>query len=607
MNRMVARFDDLTAGRVATEFAGPRRILEAHHPDEVLPLLQAVEDAANAGLWAAGFLAYEAATGLDPSLRTRPLTASARMGQLPLAWFALFSDAHRVEPLGVPVSIQRRYRVLPWKADVGVESYREKVAKVREQIAAGETYQCNLSLPLRSQVEGDLFELYRDLALAQCGAYNAYLDTGRYVVASASPELFFDWTGDTLTTKPMKGTATRGRWPEEDAARARELVFSPKERAENVMIVDLLRNDLGKVAQRASVEVQDLFCAERFGTLWQLTSTVTARARPRTRLGEIFQALFPCGSVTGAPKASTMNLIAELEGSSRGVYCGAVGVVAPRGAEFKARFNVAIRTVAIDRPSGDAVYGVGGGITWDSTPAAEHDEVVAKAAILSSTPVAFQLLETMAGSPGGEVRNLEMHLGRLTRSAQYFDFHVELDQIRSAIQAALRSTEIPTRVRLLVSRGGAVSVEVGPMPSAARGTVRLDLDLAPVQSSDVWLFHKTTRRSVYQCRAARHPGVDDVILINERGELTETTVANLVVELDGRWWTPPLDSGCLPGIERGNLLADGKITERVITLDDLTRAQGIALVSSLRGWRTAAVETLSNRPRAVTSVASVPS
>jgi para-aminobenzoate synthetase/4-amino-4-deoxychorismate lyase len=586
-----ARFDDLTPGGLATEFGGPERTLVADHPADVAPLLEAIEEATADGWWAVGFLAYEAATGLDPTLTTHQARADEQFRDLPLAWFGLFADPRSVEPLQHRSLADRGYQISTWRPDVGEADYRGKVDAVRHLIQEGETYQCNLSLPMRSQVDGDLFELYRDLALAQRGAYNAYLDTGRFVVASASPELFFEWTGDRLTARPMKGTAPRGRWPAEDAAKARELVSSTKERAENAMIVDLLRNDLGKVAESGSVEVRDLFTRERFETLWQLTSTVTARARPETRLVDVLRALFPCGSVTGAPKARTMALIAELEQSRRGVYCGAVGVVAPPGMSFRARFSVAIRTVVVDRLTGDAVYGTGGGITWDSVPRAEHDELVAKSAILNFVPEDFQLLETMAFQPGAGIRNCGYHMERLTASAEYFGFQLNLDQVSSELCDALRGVRRASRVRLLVDRRGVVTVEIAPMPLPALGKIRLAVDLDPVRTSDIWLYHKTTRRTGYQTRAARHREVDDVIMVNERGEVTESTVANLAVRLDGRWYTPPLESGCLPGVGRRLILDSGRLQERVIGLDDLTRAQEIALVSSLRGWRAAVFES----------------
>ncbi len=582
-----ARFDDLTPGGEASIFTSPTATLVARRPSEVLPVLRAVEEATAAGCWAAGYLAYEAATGIDASLRTKPARVDEPLGELPLAWFGLFGAPATEEPLTVPVEVDRDYRVSPWRLDIDLAVYHDQVERIRQLIGLGETYQCNLTAPMRARIEGSAFALYRDLALAQRGAYNAFIDTGRYVVASASPELFFDWREGRLTTRPMKGTTARGRWQEEDCARAQALIRSPKERAENVMIVDLLRNDLARVAEVGTVEVPELFNLERFETLWQLTSTVTARLRPRTGLVEILRAVFPCGSVTGAPKAHTMALIANLEQSRRGVYCGAVGVVAPPGAPLRARFSVAIRTAVVDRATGEAVYGVGGGITWDSNPIAEHDELVAKAAILHSRPEDFQLLETMAYRPQGGIDNREGHLQRLASSADYFGFSLDLDQVISALNEALQAARHANRVRLTVDRKGRVSIQLGPMPPHRREPVRLAVDRDPVHSSDVWLYHKTTRRTPYQTRAARYRDCDDVIMINERGELTETTIANLAVQIDGRWWTPPLGSGCLPGVERARLLTAGLLTERVVGQEEVSRVQGWALVSSLRGWRNA--------------------
>jgi para-aminobenzoate synthetase/4-amino-4-deoxychorismate lyase len=293
--------------------------------------------------------------------------------------------------------------------------------------------------------------------------------------------------------------------------------------------------------------------------------------------------------VTGAPKARTMALIAELEHNRRGVYCGAVGVVAPPGSPIRARFNVAIRTAVVDRVTGDALYGVGGGITWDSSPIAEHDELLAKAAILHSRPEDFQLLETMAFRPQVGIDNRDGHLQRLAASADYFGFRLDLDEVISVLAKELHGARDATRVRLTLDRQGRISIQLAPMPPRKREPVRLAVDSEPVHSSDVWLYHKTTRRTPYQTRAARHPNFDDVIMVNEREELTETTIASLAFQIDGRWFTPPLESGCLPGVERGRLLAEGRLAERVIRLDELSRVQGWALVSSLRGWRGASV------------------
>jgi para-aminobenzoate synthetase/4-amino-4-deoxychorismate lyase len=582
-----ARFDDLTNGGAVMAFSNPERTLVATELTEVVPVLRAVEEATAAGRWAAGFIAYEAAAGLDSRWATRQAGVGEPLSDLPLAWFGLFSKAQPAERLTLPSSRERSYSAQPWRLELDPFEYARRVENVRRQIGAGETYQCNLTMRMRSEVEGDLRGLYRDLALAQGGAHNAYLDTGRFVVASASPELFFDWSGDRLTTKPMKGTSKRGRWPAEDAARAHLLVNSAKERAENAMIVDLLRNDLGRVGDWGSVDVPSLFALERYETLWQLTSTVTARVRQQTSLVEVLEALFPCGSVTGAPKQRTMAMIAELEASRRGVYCGAVGLVAPAGSPFRARFNVAIRTVVVDRSTGHATYGTGGGITWDSNPSSEYEELEAKAAILHRIPEDFELLETMAFLPAGGLRNLDRHLDRLAQSAAYFGFPHDPGRVRSTLSAALRDIHEPARVRLLLNRAGSATVGLGVMPAPPQAPVVLEIDWEPVISSEIWLYHKTTRRAGYDRRAARHPSADDVLMVNEHQELTETTVANLALHLDGFWWTPPVEAGCLPGVGRRRLLEEGRLRERTLTSDDLRAADGIAIVNSLRGWRQA--------------------
>lgn len=556
-------------------------MLIAHRPADVLPVLAEVDRASEQGSWAFGYLAYEAAAGLVTGLPVQ----EPPDGGLPLGWFGLCGQPVRV-PAITPPPRGRGYSAQPWQRGWTQEGYESLVERVRDEIAAGQTYQCNLTVRLHSSITGDLEQLYADLMLAQRGSYGAYLDLGRHVIASASPELFFEWAGDRLLTRPMKGTAARGRTTAEDDHAVGRLLASAKERAENIMIVDLLRNDVARVAQVGSVGVPALGTLERYETVWQLTSEVAATLRPGAGLVEIFRALFPSGSVTGAPKRSTMQLLADLEDEPRGVYCGAVGLVAPPGEPNRARFNVAIRTVSVDRATGHAVYGTGGGITWDSDPRAEHAELLAKTAILAEPYEEFQLIETMALSPGDGLRNLERHLDRLADSARYFGFALDLDHARAELAAAVAGAGA-ARVRLLLSRSGSVRIELGPLPAPGDRPVRLAVDLEPVDSTQRWLFHKTTRRGAYETRAARHPEADDVVLVNERRHATETTVANLAARLDGRWWTPPVESGCLPGIERGRLLEKGRLRERPLTPDDLGQADALALVSSLRGWRPA--------------------
>lgn len=580
MGRPWARFDDLRAG-AALRCPPPARTLTAGRPEEVAGVLQQVQDATDQGSWAFGYVAYEAAAGLDPQLPG----GHGRPGDLPLVWFGLCDEPARVAPVAPPAG--NAPAPSPWAADWTDAEHADAVATVREQIAAGQTYQCNLTDRLRAAVAGNPEDLYARLALAQRGAYNAYLDLGPHVVASASPELFFEWSGDVVRTRPMKGTAPRGRTTAEDREQSRRLRSSSKEQAENLMIVDLLRNDLGKVAELGSVVVDELFTLERYPTVWQLTSQVSARMPAGTGLLDLFRALFPCGSVTGAPKRRTMQLIDQLEPAPRGIYCGAVGWVAPPTAPIRARFNVAIRTAVVDRTTGQAVYGVGGGITWGSEAAPERAELRAKAAVLSHDVTEHRLLETLAFVPGEGLRNLDRHLARMADSADWAGFRFERVVILDAVHRAVVGRADAGRVRILLSREGEVEVGVDALPPVVGRPVRLALDDDPVDADNPWLQHKSTRRDVYRARALRHPEADDVVLVNGHGDLTETTIANLALRLGDRWWTPPTSSGCLPGVERARLLESGRLHERLLSVRDLHDAEEVAVVSSLRGWREA--------------------
>jgi para-aminobenzoate synthetase/4-amino-4-deoxychorismate lyase len=468
-------------------------------------------------------------------------------------------------------------------------AYDEAIARIHEHIAAGDTYQVNFTLALRAAVDGDPRGLYRDLAFAQRGAYAAYLDAGRYRVLSASPELFFRIDGERILSRPMKGTAPRGRWlAEDDAIRAR-LEGSVKDRAENAMIVDLLRNDLGRVARNGSVTWGDTCTVERYETVWQLTSSVAADLRPGASLTDVFRALFPCGSVTGAPKASTMGIIADLETGGRGVYCGTVGYLAPPTAPGpRARFNVAIRTVVLDTDSTAARYGVGGGITWDSRAAAEYEETVAKAKVLTARRPPIRLLETLAHIPGEGYRRLDEHLERVRASARYWGSAIDEGAIRDTLEReAARFPTKAARVRLVIDPRGHIDAGAAPIGETP-GPVRLAIDRShPVDPADPMLFHKTTARDRYERAAGRFPDADDVVLVNSAGRVTETTRANLAIWVDGRWVTPPIEDGLLPGCERAALLADGTLQEAPVTLASFEHAAEIAFLNSVRGWKPA--------------------
>jgi para-aminobenzoate synthetase/4-amino-4-deoxychorismate lyase len=594
-----ARFDDLTGASDPFRLVGPVGVLEALRPDEVAGAIEAAEGAAARGLWVAGFIAYEAAPGLDPSMTVRRRQATDPFTRLPLAWFAMFEERERTV-LPEPHDGGAGDVGQAWRPSVDRETYDRAIARIREHIAAGDTYQVNHTLRLRSAVQGDERGLYRDLCYAQRAAHAAYLNLGRYRVLSASPELFFRIDGPRITTRPMKGTARRGRWPAEDEAVAVHLRGSVKDRAENAMIVDLLRNDMGRIARTGSVRWSDVFDLERYETVWQLTSTVSAELDADVRLADVFRALFPSGSVTGAPKVRTMQIIAELEDSPRGVYCGAVGFLAPPGSDGPAaRFNVPIRTVVLDAESHTAEYGVGGGITWDSNAAGEYDETVAKAGVLTSRRPRFELFETLRHEPEKGIVHLDRHLARLRSSSVYFGFALDEEEVVRALErAASRFPDRPARLRVAVDRAG--KVDAGATAMVARAEpVRVAVDLGhPVDHTDPMLFHKHSLRSKYDEARARHPDADEVVLTNDRGEITEATIANVAVSSQGRWITPPLDAGLLPGIGREIALEEGWLTEGTVAIEDLWRAEAVELISDVRGRRQV---VLLDRPRASTA------
>jgi para-aminobenzoate synthetase/4-amino-4-deoxychorismate lyase len=442
-------------------------------------------------------------------------------------------------------------------------------------------YQVNHTLRLRGRFSGDPLGLYRRLRAAQGGGLSAVLHLGDRAVVSASPELFLERRGALVRARPMKGTARRGRFAEEDERIAAELAASGKDRAENVMIVDLVRNDLGRVARTGSVSVASLCRVERYPTVFQLTSTVEARLVPGAGLLALFRAAFPCGSITGAPKSTATRIIAALEGSPRGAYCGAIGHVAPGG---DGAFNVAIRTVEIDLARGEAVVGIGGGVTWSSSAEGEWDEALAKAAFLAERPAPFELVETMRLEDGG-FPLLPRHLARLAASARHFGFALDLARVEAALlRERTAAAGEGRRVRLLVASDGSVRTESGPLPAPAAEPLPVALARARVSRRDPFLFHKTTRREVHDAARRERPDAFDVVLANEEGELTELTIGNLVLELGGERVTPARDSGLLAGVFRAELLASGAVRERPVRVGELACARRLWLVNAVRGW-----------------------
>ncbi len=554
------------------EYRDPVAALSATETTAVRPLLRRVEEAVSTGLHAVGLLCYEAAGACDAALVTHA------PGPLPLAWFGLYRAWQPVAPASAlpwpgPSEDLDWSR---WRALVDPPDYAAAIDRIKEAIAAGETYQVNYTMRLQGEFSGDPAALAARLWRSQHGGFGAYLELGDQVIISASPELFFELDDQRIVCRPMKGTRGRGRTADEDAALAGELVGSAKDRAENLMIVDMLRNDLGRIAVTGSVEVPRLFEVERYRQVLQMTSTVTARTT--ADLPDILTALFPCASITGAPKVRTMGLIRDLEPTPRGIYCGTIGTLDPGR---QARFNVAIRTVWLDRATGRGEYGVGGGIVWDSTAEAELAECQQKALVLNHALPAFHLLETMLYEPARGFLLLERHLARLGRSAAHFGFACDLPRLRAALEPPPDAG--PSRVRLTVGEDGTPLVEWLPFdPAPPVRPWRLAWTRQPVDSREPLLYHKTTARSLYDAARAEHPEANDVLLVNERGEVTESGLANLVVLLDGQLLTPPVTCGLLPGVYREWALAHGLIREQTLTPAEVKRAERLFLINSVR-------------------------
>jgi para-aminobenzoate synthetase/4-amino-4-deoxychorismate lyase len=528
-----------------------------------------VEREAAGGLWAAGLVAYEAGPALDPALRARPAGAG------PLAWFGVYDRPAAELPVAAGGAA-----LGPLSPDVERAGYLAAVERIRARIARGDVYQVNHTLRLRGPFSGDPLALYRRLRATQGGGLGALVHLGDRAVVSASPELFLEREGDRVRSRPMKGTAPRGRFEEEDLALAAALAASAKERAENVMIVDLVRNDLGRTAEVGSVRVASRLELERWRTVHQLTSTVEARLRPGVGLAALLAAAFPCGSVTGAPKAMATRIIAEEEGSPRGVYCGAIGAVAPGG---DAAFSVAIRTVELDLRTGEAVAGVGGGITWASDPEREWEEALVKGAFLGQEPEPFELLETLR-LEGGAFPLLSRHLARLASSARHLGVSLDAGAVRAALdREAEAAAGAARRVRLLVAPSGAVRTESAALPAPAAAPLPVALAAGRVSRRDWRLFHKTTARGPYAAARAARPDVFDVLLANEEDEVTEFTIGNVIADLDGERVTPPRGAGLLAGVMRAELLERGEVRERTIRVRDLARARGLWLVNAVRG------------------------
>lgn len=571
--------DTLDPGGQNLWFEQPREVLVAHDAATARAALARLESAGAESLWAAGFLAYE--LGFIFEERLAPLLPPP--GPTPLLWLGLYPAPERLtlaetdRRLGEAAGASGRAMDIVARLDP--TAYRVAFEQVQALIAAGDTYQVNLTFKAGFRLEGDPVALYRDLVRKQKVAYGALVNTGEQWILSRSPELFVASTAGTLSARPMKGTLKRGRTLAEDEAGRAALAADEKNRAENLMIVDLLRNDLGRIAEIGSVKVTDLFTVETYRTLHTMTSGITAQRRAGVGSVDVLANLFPCGSVTGAPKLRAMEIIHAVESGPRGVYTGSIGCFAPNG---DLKLNVAIRTAVIGA-DGRGEIGIGGGIVADSTAEEEYREALLKMAFFTDSARPVTLIETMLWTRAEGYALLERHLDRLGESARYFALPCD----RAAIRALLEAQRFPAdrmRVRLTLDEAGpaVTATELPPNPAAFRFAIapeRLD-------SQSLWLAHKTTNRAFYdepRQRAHAALGVDEVVFLNERDELTEGSITSLFVERDGVLLTPPLSSGLLPGTLRAELIAQGKAVEQRLTLADLEAAEAIWLGNSVRG------------------------
>jgi para-aminobenzoate synthetase/4-amino-4-deoxychorismate lyase len=589
------------ANRMNYLFLRPLEIIRAETLDGVEGALQKIDAAVAEGCFAAGCVSYEAGYAFEPRL-------SGKIPEIsPLLWFGLFERPiivdRRMGAVDGPSDALRQLResvralrqaTLPaaqplhFRPSVSEARYLDAFARIQEYIEAGDTYQVNLTFRLFAPCTASASGLYARMRKAQRVSYGAFINTGPLSLLSCSPELFFRRSGNRVTLKPMKGTIARGRTLAEDQERAKVLTESEKNRAENLMIVDLLRNDIGKIARPGSVRVKRFFEIERYETVFQATSTIEALLKAGVTIPEFFQSLFPSGSVTGAPKIRTMEIISELESTPRGFYTGSIGFFAPRKT---AVFNVAIRTLVVDKEAQSAEFGVGSGVVHDSQGTDEYRECLLKAQFLQTEPGDFGLIETTRWDHRHGWFLLARHLRRLKDSAAYFGFRYSPPELKKMLREAERKLRQHSRkdifkVRLLLNRHGRVSIEHSRLdPIKGRPFVRF----SPV-ATDAWnrfLFHKTTNRELYnrELSAAKEEGFFDVLFRNKQGEMTEGARSNIFIRRGDTFLTPPLECGLLPGIYRSYFLASRRksIREERLYPDDLMSADDVFVCNALRG------------------------
>ncbi|MFO7727758.1 MAG: chorismate-binding protein [Desulfonatronovibrio sp.] len=551
-------------------FENPVKVVEVFSRSELIQELYLIDELVKSyHLYAAGFMSYEAGSAFDQTLKVKD-------DDFPLMWFGLYNSFQEISSIGCG------YEGIPeikWKSELKYDEYLKKLAIIKKHIEQGETYQVNYTFRLRAAFSTDPWLYFNALAGNDDPPFAAFINSHKYSICSFSPELFYKLDKNLLLSRPMKGTISRHPAYCEDMIQGRALRSCLKNRAENVMITDMVRNDMGRIADAGSVKVTGLFGLEKYPTVWQMTSQV--RCTTRAGVPSIMKALFPPSSITGAPKSSTMEIISALEVSPRRIYTGSIGYFGPNR---QSQFNVAIRTVLVNKEKSQAEYGTGGGIVWDSTPQSEWEECRSKSRSLHRLNPEFSLLETMLWTPEGGYHLLGAHLERLKTAAAYFCFYVDIEGVKCKLEDY--SADLPygcCKIRLLTDKKGRVRIERAELENII-GPIHLSPAQKPINSSDPFVFYKTTHRRVYDDALPVSPEADSVILWNEKGQVTESAAANLVARIDNILCTPPVRCGLLAGTYRQFLLGSGMVCERAIYLEELKSCPEVFLINSVRGF-----------------------
>lgn len=550
-------------------FKNPLKIITASAIDEVTDQLAKVEQFVKKGYYAVGFISYEASSAFNPKFVTK------MPNQFPLIWFGIFK-----EPIMDELQRTKRFHFQNWELQMSKNDFTNSFNEINEQLKNNIIKQINFTARYETKFLGDAYSYYKQLKKAQQAKYCAFIKTEQFEILSASPELFFEMNGTEIKMRPMKGTIGRGLTYEDDINKKMWLKQSEKNKYENELALQLVYEELEKITLKNSITIDEKYRVEQYPTLFQMTSTIKGKLKNDTSLIDILSASFPAASITGTPKKEVMQLIRDVENSPRHIYCGAIGYLTP---ENEAIFNVPIRTVMIDRQTKKATYGVGGAMTNQSMLDEEFLELHTKGKVLYTKRPSFKLLETF-GLIDGRYVVFDNHLNRLQRSAQYFNFRINLNEIEHKLYSIKEMYRTGNwRVRLLVDDSGNFKVETEQFESIDY-PVPVTLSKKPIEINNPFLYHKTTYREMYKQHMINDNKTFDILLWNDKKEITEFTIGNIVVDFNGELFTPPVKSGLLPGTFREQLLRENKIKERTIYIDELKDCSAIWFINSVRGW-----------------------